>query len=212
MASTQSSRSRLRVFAEDYGLLVVAGTFALLGVAGIALWVFGDTEYARTLVDRYGLAALFFIFVLEGAMLLYFAPSELVVPISVGVLAQAGPGQYDYGMVGAILVVAVVGATVGQTALFVLAKRGGREWLLQKPWFRVSEGKLDRFDAWFDRWGPVVVPVSNFLLFTRGMLTVPAGVAEMRTRRFAVLSAAGTLVFESVLAAATLGLVSLGIV
>jgi hypothetical protein len=34
----------------------------------------------------------------------------------------------------------------------------------------------------------------------------------MRTRRFAVLSAAGTVVFESVLAAATLGLVSLGIV
>ena len=212
MPSTQQSRSRARVFAEDYGLLVVAAFFALLGVVGVALWVFGDTAYARTLVDRYGLAALFLIFVLEGAMLLYFAPSELVVPISVGVLAQAGPDSYDLGVVAAILVVAIVGATVGQTALFLLAKRGGREWLLRKPWFRVSEGRLDRFDSWFQRWGPVVVPVSNFLPFTRGMLTVPAGVAEMRTRRFALLSAAGTLVFEAVLAAATLGLVSLGIV
>lgn len=212
MASPQSSHSRLQIFAEDYGLLVVAATFALLGVAGIALWVFGDTAYARTLVDRYGLAALLSIFVLEGAMLLYFAPSELVVPISVGVLAGGGPGSYDTPMVAAILAVAVVGATFGQTALFLMAKRGGREWLLQKPWFRVSEPKLDRFDSWFERWGPVVVPVSNFLLLTRGMLTVPAGVAEMRTRRFALLSATGTLVFESVLAAGTLGLVSLGIV
>lgn len=212
MPATESVRSRLRVFAEDYGLLVVAGVFAALGVAGIALWVFGDTAYARELVRRYGLLALLFIFLLEGAMLLYFAPSELVVPISVGILAQPVSGQHDYGMIAAILAVAVVGATIGQTALFVLAQRGGREWLLRKPWFRVSESKLDRFDAWFDRWGPVAVPVSNSLLFTRGMLTVPAGVSEMRPRRFAALSAVGTLVFESVLAAAAVGLIELGIV
>jgi membrane protein DedA with SNARE-associated domain len=195
------STGRWRVLAEDYGLLAVAGGFALLGVAGIALWVFGDRAFARQLVSQYGLVALFFVFVLEGAMLLYFAPSEALVPIGVAVLAKT-PTGYDWTVVAALLGVAVVGATVGQTALFVLAKRGGREWLLQKPWFRIDESKLDRFDGWFHRWGPVAVPVSNALLFTRGMLTVPAGVAEMRTHRFALVSAAGTLLFELWLAAA----------
>ena len=140
------------------------------------------------------------IFVLEGAMLMYFMPSEAIVPGAVlligGTLAENA----------AIIVVAVLGATAGQFALFVLAKRGGREYLLEKRWFRVSEGRLDRFDGWFDRWGPLVVPVSNSLPFTRGMLTVPAGFAKMGNREFLVLSALGTLAFETLLAAAAIGL------
>ncbi|ELZ95198.1 hypothetical protein C440_08977 [Haloferax mucosum ATCC BAA-1512] len=137
--------------------------------------------------------ALFFVFVLEGAMLLYVAPSELLVP---GALILVGESNLV-----PILGIAVLGATAGQFALFCVAKRGGRDYLLSRSWFRVSEGKLDRFDGWFDRWGQLVVPASNTMLFTRGMLTVPAGFANMSARRFLALSAAGTLVFEGALAA-----------
>ncbi|PSP94445.1 hypothetical protein BRC91_05715 [Halobacteriales archaeon QS_4_62_28] len=211
MASLETStRSRFRTWAEDYGLLVVALSFVVLAVAGVALFVVGDEQLARDLIQRYGVAALLVIFVLEGAMLLYFAPSEILVPAAISILATTD-GGYDWGAIVAIFAVAVVGATAGQTTLFLLAKRGGREWLLQKPWFRVSEDKLDRFDGWFDRWGRPAVPVSNALLFTRGMLTVPAGVAEMDTREFALLSAAGTLVFEAWLALTTLYVIELGL-
>jgi membrane protein DedA with SNARE-associated domain len=197
--SAPDLRARLRVFAEDYGLLVVAATFLLLAVTGAVLFVVGDEQFARQLIDDYGLYALLCIFVLEGAMLLYFAPSEILVPAAIAALATTD-GGYDWPVVALIMAVAVAGATAGQTALFLLAKRGGREWLLEKPWFRIEEAKLDRFDEWFERWGRPAVPVSNALLFTRGMLTVPAGVAEVDTREFVVLSAAGTLVFESWLA------------
>jgi membrane protein DedA with SNARE-associated domain len=132
-------------------------------------------------------------------MLLYFAPSEALVPAAIGLLATTD-GGYDWPTVVAIMLVAVAGATAGQTALFLLAKRAGREWLLEKPWFRIEESKLDRFDRWFERWGRPAIPISNALLFTRGMLTVPAGIAEVDVREFAVLSALGTLVFESWLA------------
>jgi len=201
LESPPALRARVRVFVEDYGLLVVAGAFLALAVAGGLLFVVGDRELARRLIDDYGLYALFFVFVLEGAMLLYFAPSEALVPVAIGALARTGSG-YDWVVVGLVLVVAVVGATAGQTALFVLAERGGREWLLEKPWFRVGESRLDRFDRWFERWGRPAVPVSNALLFSRGMLTVPAGVSRMDAREFAVLSAVGTLVFEAWLALA----------
>src|SRR5699024_9810183 len=158
--------------------------------------------YLRDLLDsEYALVALFGVFVLEGAMLMYFMPSEAIVPVSIGLLGHSVPS------IATIIGVAVLGATVGQVGLFVLAKRGGREWLLEKRWFRVSESTLDRFDGWFERWGPVVVPVSNALLFTRGMLTVPAGFAEMSTRKFVVLSAIGTVIFESALAAISLGVI-----
>ena len=206
--ATDTARGPVRTFAEDYGMLVVAALFALLGVAGVALYVFGDTSYARQLLRQYGLAALLFVFVLEGAMLLYFAPSEALVPAAITVLAQT-TGGYDLPAVAAILVVAVAGATIGQTALFLLAKRGGREWLLDRPWFRVDEARLDRFGEYFDKYGLLAVPASNTLLFTRGMLTVPAGVAGMDTRRFVALSALGTLSFEAILAAGAIGVLEL---
>ncbi|MEF8780827.1 MAG: VTT domain-containing protein [Haloferacaceae archaeon] len=144
--------------------------------------------------SEWALLVLLGVFVLEGAMLMYFMPSELVVPSSLLLLGT------EPATVVAVLGIAVVGATIGQYALFRAARHGGREYLLQKRWFRVSESTLDRFDGWFERWGPVVVPVSNTLLFTRGMLTVPAGLSDMSGRKFLVLSAVGTLSFEAILA------------
>ncbi|MFB6160979.1 MAG: DedA family protein [Haloferacaceae archaeon] len=144
--------------------------------------------------SEYALAVLFLVFVLEGAMLMYFMPSELVVP---GALALLGS---SWGRVAAVLAVAVCGATAGQYALFRLARDAGRDRLLASRWFRVSDERLARFERWFDRWGAVVVPVSNALPFTRGMLTVPAGLADLDGRRFAGLSALGTLAFEAALA------------
>ena len=195
--SNAASTGRVRSFFAENGVLLLTVGIVLAAVVGIALFFVGNKQLARAWLDQYGLLALFLIMILEGAMLLYFAPSEAVVPVAVAVLAESAS---DYDTIALIVLVSIVGATIGQTALFLLAKRGGREYLLEKRWFRIDEGQLDRFDGWFDRWGPVAVPVSNALLFTRGMLTVPAGFAEMDDRKFVVLSALGTLVFETALA------------
>ena len=194
------ARGAPRRLLADYGVLLIVGVALVAAAVAVGLFLFGDRELVRSLLDRYGLLALFAVLILEGAMLLYFAPSEALVPAGVALLADTSLE------VAVVILVAVAGATVGQFALFTFAKRGGREYLLAKPWFRVGEDRLDRFDAWFDRWGPLVVPVSNALLFTRGMLTVPAGLAEMADWQFAVLSALGTLVFQTWLALVALGL------
>ena len=146
------------------------------------------------LASDYAFVVLFGVFVLEGAMLMYFMPSELIVP---GALLLIGETVADAAL---IIGIAVLGATVGQYLLFKVAKRAGREYLLQTRWFRVSDERLAKFEGWFDRWGPIVIPVSNALLLTRGMLTVPAGLAEMEDREFVALSALGTLAFECLLA------------
>jgi membrane protein DedA with SNARE-associated domain len=200
-----SVRSRLpaRRLGVALGATLVVGVAVFVAFdAGYLTLPAGTTDTARTLLDRYGLAALFGVFVVEGAMLLYFAPSESLVPAAVLVLAESTAD------IAAILAVAVVGATIGQTGLFVLAKRGGREAIVERRWLGVSRDRLARFEAWFDRWGPVVVPVSNTLLFTRGMATVPAGLAEMDTRTFVGLSALGTLSFELLLVGLTLGVLT----
>jgi membrane protein DedA with SNARE-associated domain len=204
--STQT-RARSRSLVVDYGVFVLFGFFA---VAGVWLFFNRDSVGVEPLLQEYWLPALFAIFVLEGAMLMYFAPSEGLVPAAIVVarttdVAPATPAQYVL-----ILGTAVAGATVGQYLLFLLSKRWGRERLLERPWFRISDDQLARFEGWFDRWGLLAVPVSNALLFTRGMLTVPAGLAEMDDRTFVALSALGTLAFELVWAAIGLGILELG--
>jgi membrane protein DedA with SNARE-associated domain len=173
----------------------VGGALLVALVTGAVSIPAGAVDAARAFLRQYGLAAVLVAFVLEGAMLLRFAPNESIVPLAVLALADS---PLD---VAAIVAVAVVGSTVGQTALFLLARRGGREVLLERRWIRVSETTLNRFDGWFDTWGAVAVPASNTMLFVRGLVTVPAGLSEMDTRAFVLLSALGTLVFETLLAA-----------
>ncbi len=139
-------------------------------------------------------AVFFGICILEGAMLLRFMPSELVVPAALALIGSTVSKAI------AIVALAVVGTTIGQFCLFCVVRRGGREYVLQARWFPISESRLERFDGWFDRWGAIAVPVSNTMLFVRGLLTVPAGLSEMDGRTFVALSAAGSLSFQSILA------------
>ncbi|MFC4359678.1 DedA family protein [Halobium salinum] len=169
-------------------------------MAGLQTDVVGEMPpFLQNLLNSdLALLVLLGVFVLEGAMLMYFMPSELVVPGAILLIGDTSRLLAPENLL--IVAVAVVGATAGQYALFKLAQRGGREYLLEKRWFRVSEERLDRFDGWFERWGPVVVPLSNTMLFTRGMLTVPAGFSDLRDRTFVLYSALGTLSFEVILA------------
>ncbi|RZV10688.1 membrane protein DedA with SNARE-associated domain [Natrinema hispanicum] len=169
------------------------------------------TEYARVmyplqleempswlesmLTSELALAVFFGICVLEGAMLLRFMPSELVVPAALALIGSS------MSKVVTIVAIAVAGTTIGQFGLFCLVRRAGREYVIRKSWFPVTESRLERFDGWFDRWGAVAVAVSNTMLFVRGLLTVPAGLSEMDGRAFVALSAVGSLSFQSILAA-----------
>ncbi|RRJ29172.1 DedA family protein [Halocatena pleomorpha] len=162
------------------------------------------SAFVEGLFIEYGYIALFGIFVLEGAMLLYFAPSESLVPGAIYLLTGHSPVE-----IAVVIGVAAMGATIGQTVLFLFAKRGGRDRLFEHRWVGVSEDRLDRFDRWFDQWGTLSVVVSNALPFTRGMCTIPAGFARLDTHRFVISSAFGTILFESALALLTLGVLQL---
>ncbi len=152
-------------------------------------------EIEALLTSEIALFVLFGIAVLEGVMMLRFMPSELVVPSA---LLLIGSSPSD---VITIVLVVVIGTTVGQFVLFSLVREGGRNYVLQKSWFPIDESRLDRVDGWFERWGAIAVPVSNTMLFVRGLLTVPAGLSDMDSRLFVALSALGSLSFQSILAA-----------
>ena len=57
----------------------------------------------------------------------------------------------------------------------------------------MSPEKLDRAEAWFERWGTLTVLVGRCLPVVRSFISIPAGVAEMRLGRYTALTTAGSI-------------------
>lgn len=152
-------------------------------------------EWIETwLTSEVGFLVLFGLCILEGLMMLRFMPSELVVPVALALIGTSPP------VVVLVVAIAVVGTTIGQFVLFLIVRRGGREYVIANGWLPIGEDRLDRFDTWFERWGVIAVPVSNTMLFVRGLLTFPAGLSDMKPGTFVVLSLIGSLSFQTILA------------
>lgn len=146
------------------------------------------------LSSEVGILVLLLIGILEGVMLLYFMPSELLVPAGLFVY-----GTSAFDIISIVLLVSV-STTIGQLILFILSSKLGKKALLSQNWFKISENKLKKYESWFDKWGVGVIPVTNSLPVVRGLATVPAGFSDLNLYKFAVISLTGTVIFESIIA------------
>ena len=130
-------------------------------------------------------------------------PSELIMPLA-GFAAARG----ELGFVPAIvagtagsLLGAVfwyyVGQLVGDARLRRLAARHGR-------WLTLTPDEVDGVVQWFRARGGSAVLVGRLVPAVRTLISVPAGMASMPLWRFMAYSAAGTLAWTALLAAAGL--------
>jgi membrane protein DedA with SNARE-associated domain len=70
----------------------------------------------------------------------------------------------------------------------------------------VTPQRLDRAEAWFERYGDAAVFGARMLPVVRSFISIPAGIAEMPLRRYTPLSFLGTVPWCFGLAAAGLAL------
>ncbi len=121
-------------------------------------------------------------------------PSEGVLPFA-GYLV--GRGDLDFATA---LLAATAGSTVGALALYAVGRWGGRPMVLRwHPLLRLTERDLDRADEWFDRKGGRIVLFGRMVPFLRSAVSIPAGASEMPLRRFTLLTAAGSAVWNALL-------------
>jgi membrane protein DedA with SNARE-associated domain len=145
------------------------------------------------LVGTYGAAAVFVVFALEGALV------GKVLPARTLFVAAAVAAGVESLAVLPVFAAAVVGATVGQSLLFVAVRRYDADptALSVVP---VDEGGLDGATRWFDRWGLPAVAASNALPGTRGWLALPsASASSVSTPRFAAASLVGSTAYAGAL-------------
>src|SRR5690606_29059485 len=89
----------------------------------------------------------------------------------------------------------VLGRQVGAARLKRLAARHGR-------WITLAPDEIDRACEWFRRHGGKAVFIGRLVPGVRTLISVPAGIAGMPIGRFLAWTAAGTLSWTALLAAA----------
>lgn len=128
-------------------------------------------------------------------------PSEVVMPLA-GLEAQQGAvtiwGAVLAGTAGAMTGNVFwywLARTIGLERLEPLVRRYGR-------FFTVKWREVERADRFFDRHNRLFVCIGRMVPTIRSVVSIPAGLFEMRWRSFLVWSSLGTLVWTALLAGA----------
>lgn len=122
-------------------------------------------------------------------------PSELILPLA-GFAASRG----DLDVVAAV-VWTTIGSVVGALVLYALGAKVGEERLraVARAMPLVRESDIDTVDGWFERHGGKAVFFGRMVPGVRSLISIPAGVAHMPVGRFLLLTALGSLVWNSLL-------------
>lgn len=121
-------------------------------------------------------------------------PSEVILPMA-GLAAARG----SFTLIDALLWT-TAGSIVGAFALYAIGAWLGlgrlRALALRTPLLRVED--VDRTVAWFAKHGGKAVFFGRMLPIFRSLISIPAGVTRMPLWRFGLLTAAGSLIWNSV--------------
>jgi membrane protein DedA with SNARE-associated domain len=111
---------------------------------------------------------------------------------------------------GAFVVLALCGTfgyLVGALAGWWIGLHGGRPLLERRGrWLHVTPQRLDRAEAWFQRWGNVGVLIGLLTPVVRSFVAIPAGLFETPLVPFTLLTLAGSAIWAFALAGVGYGL------
>src|SRR3954447_7684169 len=168
------------------------------------------TSSLTQLVGDYGLYAVFILMLIDAV---FPAGSEIVMlyggAIASGAIAGSSVTLFGFtfapGLSAYLAIVAAgtVGYLLGSILGWQIGIRGGRPYLERHGrWLHLDEAKLDRAEAWFERWEDWAVLLGRLTPVVRSFVSIPAGVFEVPFRRYTVLTLIGSAVWCFVFAGA----------
>src|SRR5690606_7034852 len=155
-------------------------------------WMSGLIEHSGYI----GVAALMFLENLFPPI-----PSELIMP-SAGY--QAAQGRLS--LIGVVLA-GTAGSLLGALFWYAVGRFAGEERLKRWAsrhgrWLTLTPEDIDKADDWFDRYNVWAVSLGRLLPTVRTLISIPAGLFEMRPGPFLLFSAIGTTIWSAALAIA----------
>lgn len=154
----------------------IINTMTSLGYVGIALLMFSENLFPPI-------------------------PSELIMP-----LAGFSVSQGEMGLIPAITA-GVIGTILGAFPWYYLGRvfdESKLEKLANKygKWIFVSGGDIEKANKWFNKYGNIAVLLGRLVPGVRTLISLPAGMNQMKMTPFIIYSTIGTLVWVSLLTTA----------
>lgn len=165
---------------------------SLAGAGDEAVPTTGVAGWAVDLMERLGVVGAGSAIALEN--LFPPLPSELILPLA-GFTASRG----EFGLL-AVIAATTLGSVVGAVVLYAVGALIGRDRLRvlvdRLPLVKLAD--VDKAEAWFARHGTKAVLLGRMVPIVRSLISVPAGLERMRLTTFVALTAAGSLVWNSI--------------
>lgn len=97
-----------------------------------------------------------------------------------------------------MIILGAIGATIGTSAIYLIALKLGRVVLLRYlKYVKVNEKKLARVEIWFEKYGDKAVFLGRMVPVMREMISVPAGLLKMKIPKFVTYTFAGSCVWST---------------
>lgn len=154
-------------------------------------------EIIITLINKFGYLAISFLIALEN--IFPPIPSEIILTFS-GFMTI-------HTKLNIILVIisATIGSVIGAFILYkignILNKERLEKLIKSKVGkvLRLKKKDIEKADYWFDTKGSITVFFCRFIPIVRSLISIPAGMSSMPIKKFLVLTALGTLIWNTVL-------------
>lgn len=149
----------------------------------------GLTDFFLNLIHHAGYAGLFVAMTLANIG----APvgSEIILPAA-GVAAQKGA----LSSVWLVIAVAVLAELFGQSIGYAVGRFGGRPFIDRYgKYVRFHQAELEKVHGFFERYGKFAIFICRFVPVIRGIVGIPAGIAEMPLGPFYFWTFLGSLIF-----------------
>jgi membrane protein DedA with SNARE-associated domain len=128
-------------------------------------------------------------------------PSELIMPLG-GVAAAQGRMS-----LGLAIAAGTAGAMLGNIVWYLAARALGHDRLRpiirrHGKWLTLNWKEVERAHDWFERHGIAFVLLGRLIPTVRSLVSIPAGLLDMRFRNFVIASTIGTGLWTTFLAVA----------
>jgi membrane protein DedA with SNARE-associated domain len=157
------------------------------------------SDWVVRLIEQSGYLGVAFLMFLETVF--PPIPSEVIMSVT-GIAAAQGKLSLPWAIAAG-----TAGAMLGNTLWYLAARALGHDRLrpfVQRygKWLTVSWKDVERAHDWFDRHGVAIVLIGRVMPTIRSLISIPAGLLDMRFRNFVVASTIGTALWTSLLAIA----------
>ena len=157
------------------------------------------TDWVIRLIEQSGYLGVGFLMFLET--IFPPIPSEVIMPVA-GMAAANGRMHFALAVAAG-----TAGAMLGNIVWYLAARALGHDRLqpfVRKhgKWLTLSWRDVERAHRWFDSHGILFVFVGRLLPTVRSLVSIPAGLLDMRFRNFVIASTLGTALWTALLAGA----------